>query len=338
MKKSFISFIFFSWIFFLINSAGAVVKKYQGTGELYLSDNLIDEYYNYVTKPLNKLPLVFFISEDQTKFYSSIINNDGGGFAGSATIKKKKNKCESKLKQKCNLFSNVRYIVWDNGINPFNDNDSKINFKISKNELISKLTKLGFIIDEEKKRAKEKAAKEKKLAKEKAAKEKKLAKEEAAKEKKLAEEKVAEEKKLAEEKVAKEKAAKEKKLAEEKAAKEKAAREKEEKKISLMPVETDLEKAQNFLNNLQDFIKLYPDEFDIVKVSQFFIQTKPILDGELNFKLKENLILLKEFTKTSETFVNYNDEIEKNKQKEKLNTIDQAYIDLKANIKIIKDL
>ena len=103
-----------------------------------------------------------------------------------------------------------------------------------------------------------------------------------------------------------------------------------------MPVETDLEKAQNFLNNLQDFIKLYPDEFDIVKVSQFFIQTKPILDGELNFKLKENLILLKEFTKTSETFVNYNDEIEKNKQKEKLNTIDQAYIDLEANIKIIK--
>ena len=90
MKKSFISFIFFSWIFFLINSAGAVVKKYQGTGELYLSDNLIDEYYNYVTKPLNKLPLVFFISEDQTKFYSSIINNDGGGFAGSATIKKKR--------------------------------------------------------------------------------------------------------------------------------------------------------------------------------------------------------------------------------------------------------
>ena len=103
-----------------------------------------------------------------------------------------------------------------------------------------------------------------------------------------------------------------------------------------MPVETDLEKAQNFLNNLQDFIKLYPDEFDIVKVSQFFIQTKPILDGELNFKLKENLILLKEFTQTSETFVDYNDEIEKNIKKEKLNTIDQAYIDLEANIKIIK--
>ena len=317
---------------FFINPASAVIKKHQGTGELYLSNELIDQYFNYVTTRSNKLPLVFFISEDRTKSYSSIINNDGGGTAGSATIIKKKSKCEKELQQKCNLFSNVRYIVWDNGVNPLNKEVSKINSKISKEELILKLDKLGFIINEEKlakkkkkKLADEKASKEKKIAEKKAAKEKKLAKEKAAKEK------LAKEKRLAEEKAAKEKLAKEKKLAEEKVAKEKI-----EKKLSLIPVETDMKKGQNFLNNLQEFIKFYPDEFDIVKISEFFILTKPILDGKFNFKLEQDLKLLKEFTNNSEKFVNYNQEIIKNKNNKKLNKIDQAFIDLNTSIKFIK--
>ena len=332
MKKSIKIVVVFTWIFFFINSASAVVKKHQGTGELYLSNELIDQYFNYVTTRSNKLPLVFFISEDRTKSYSSIINNDGGGTAGSATIIKKKSKCEKELQQKCNLFSNVRYIVWDNGVNPLNKEVSKINSKISKEELILKLDKLGFIINEEKlakkkkkKLADEKASKEKKIAEKKAAKEKKLAKEKAAKEK------LAKEKRLAEEKAAKEKLAKEKKLAEEKVAKEKI-----EKKLSLIPVETDTKKGQNFLNNLQEFIKFYPDEFDIVKISEFFILTKPILDGKFNFKLEQDLKLLKEFTNNSEKFVNYNQEIIKNKNNKKLNKIDQAFIDLNTSIKFIK--
>ena len=46
----------------------------------------IDEYFNYITRPLNELPLVFFISEDKKDFHSVIINNDGGGFAELSTI------------------------------------------------------------------------------------------------------------------------------------------------------------------------------------------------------------------------------------------------------------
>ena len=332
MKKNILIFLVFSWIFVFINTASASVKKHQGKGELHLSNELIDQYFNYVTKPLNKLPLVFFITEDQKNFFLTIIDNDGGGYAGSGTISKKKRRCENKFKQKCNLFSNSRYIVWDNGINPLNEKDSKISYKISKAELILKLKELGFITDakqlavkKEKKLAKEKAAKEK------AAKEKKLAEEKAAKEKKLAEEKAAKEKKLAEEK-----AAKEKKLAEEKAAEEKAAEEKLKKKISLMPAETNLIKAQNFLNNLQQFIKYFPDVFDIVKVSEFFILTKPILDGEINYKLEEDLNLFKEFTSKSEKFVNYIEDIEKNTKFKKLKKIDQAFNNLETNIKIIK--
>ena len=89
--KNYLIILIFSWIFIFINSASAVVKKHQGTGELHLTDKLVDEYFNYVTKPLNKLPLVFFISEDKKNFYAVVINNDGGGYAGSGTIQKKKN-------------------------------------------------------------------------------------------------------------------------------------------------------------------------------------------------------------------------------------------------------
>ena len=308
MKNNFFVFLIFSWLLIFVNAGGAVVKEHQGTGDLYLSDKLINEYFNYVNQKPNKLPLVFFITEDKKNSYFSIINNDGGGWAGSATILKKKNKCEKEFNQKCNLFSNVRYIVWDNGTNPLKESDSNIESKISKEELILKLKRLGFIIDQNK-LAEQKASKEKKLAKEKAAKAK------AAKEKKLA----------------KEKAAKEKKLA-----KEKATNEKLEKKLSLIPVESDLKKAQNFLNNLQEFIKYYPDELDIVKISEFFILTKPILDGTLNSKLEEDLKLLKEFTNSSEKFLNYYEEIKKNRNNEKLKKIDQAFIDLSTSIKTIK--
>ncbi len=315
----------FFWYCIVSNNAYAVVKKHAGTGELQLSKKIIDEYFHYITRPLNKLPLVFYISEDKKNFYSVIINNDGGGYAGSGTISKKKKKCELKLKQKCHLFSNIRYIVWDNGINPFDTNVSKINRKISKEDFILKLTKLGFIINEEQQVIKKKkAAKDKKLAKEKAAKEK------AAKEKKLAEEKAVKDKKLA-----KEKAAKEKKLAEEKAAKDKK-QEKLDKKLSLIPESTDLKKAQNFLNEVQNFISLYPEEFDIIKVSEFFIKTKPILDGNLDFKLKEDLELFKKYVQSSEKFVEYKDIIEKEKIELNLAEIDNLYLSLEKNIKIIK--
>ena len=250
MKKLFLYTLLFFWCCVVSNNANAVVKKHAGTGEIHLSKKIIDEYFHYITRPLNELPLVFFISEDKKNFYSVIINNDGGGYAGSGTISKKKIKCERKLKQTCYLFSNIRYIVWDNGINPFDAKVSKLNRKISKQDLILKLTKLGFILNEEQQALKKKkVAKDKKQAKEKAAKEK------AAKEKKLADEKAAKDKKLAEEK-----AAKDKKLAEEKAAKDKK-QEELDKKLSLIPEDTDLTKAQNFLNEVKNFISLYHKTF-----------------------------------------------------------------------------
>ena len=130
-------------------------------------------------------------------------------------------------------------IVWDNGINPNDPKKSKIDRKISKEDFIIKLTKLGFIINEQQ----QKADKEKELAKQKADKEKELAKQKADKEKELAKQKADKEKELA-----KQKADKEKELA-----KQTVVKDKLNKKLSLISAETDLVKAQGFLKNLQDF-------------------------------------------------------------------------------------
>ena len=304
MKNFFYQAILILWSYFFVNSAIAIEKKYSGKGDLYLSKKMISNYFNYVTQPSDKIPLVFFITKDEKNFYSTIINNDGGGYAESNTIEKKKIRCEKKFQQECNLFSNMTFIVWDNGKNLLNENVSIIDRKISRENLIFKLTELGFVIDKKKLAVKNVKDLKKKVNKEL--------------------------------KITKKKAAKKEKLVKEKKDKKDNEKEKIEKKLSLIPPETELEIAQNFLNNMQQFIKLYPDVFDIVKVSEFFILTKSILDGNLNYKLEEDLKNFKEFTNSSEKFVKYNNDVETKKRNKELKKIDEAILELENYVKSIK--
>jgi len=162
-----------------------------------------------------------------------------------------------------------------------------------------------------------KAAEEKRIAVAKAAEEKRIADVKAAEEKKIADVKAAEEKKIADVKAAKEqRIAEEKKIAEEKIAK--VIRNKE---LSLIPPETELEIAQQFLENIKTFIKLYPDEFDTIKIFEFILISRPIIDDNLDDKLKEDLKLFVEFTNKSNQFVKFQDEIEKDKIEIKLSKI-----------------
>ena len=139
----------------------------------------------------------------------------------------------------------------------------------------------------------------------------------AAEEKRIADVKAAEEKKIADVKAAKEqRIAEEKKIAEEKIAK--VIRNKE---LSLIPPETELEIAQQFLENIKTFIKLYPDEFDTIKIFEFILISRPIIDDNLDDKLKEDLKLFVEFTNKSNQFVKFQDEIEKDKIEIKLSKI-----------------
>ena len=305
------------------NTSIAVVTKHNGQGELRLSKEIISEFYSYITTRNQNNPLNFFITQDHKNTFVIIDKNAKyRGYSGSGPIGRNKKKCEIKYKQTCFLFSNQRYIVWNNGINPIKKENSLLKRKISIDELQSKLLELGFIESKE-----QKLAKEKKIAEEKAAEEKKIAEEKVVKEKKIAEEKAAEEKKIAEEKVAKEK----------KIAEEKAAEEKLNKKLSLFPKETELDKAQSFLMIVKDFIKFHSNEFDIIEISKFFIKTKPILDGNFNDTLEENYRLFKEYTNQSQKFVKFKNNFEIKNKKEKILKINKVVNDIEFNMEILKN-
>jgi hypothetical protein len=81
--------------------------------------------------------------------------------------------------------------------------------------------------------------------------------------------------------------------------------------LASIPPEKKLEIAQQFLENVKTFVKLYPDEFDTIKIFEFILATRPIVEGTLDDKLKEDLKLFVEFTNKSNQFVKYQDEIEK---------------------------
>ena len=147
MKRSILNiFLTLSLIFLFISGSNATMQKTRaGEGELFLNKKIIDEYFKYITQPRSKLPLLFFISDDQQEFYKIIIRQDNKGPAGASTILKKILKCEKELKQKCHVFSNSRFIVWDNGVNPVKKKHSKLNSKISYDDFTKKLNELGFI-------------------------------------------------------------------------------------------------------------------------------------------------------------------------------------------------
>ena len=157
----------------------------------------------------------------------------------------------------------------------------------------------------------------KKMIADKATEEKRIADAKAAEEKRIADAKATEEKRIADAK-----ATEEKRIADAKATEEKRiAKQIRDKELSLIPPETELEIAQQFLENIKAFMKLYPNEFDTIKVFEFILTTKPIIDGKLNSKLKEDLKLFEEFTSKSSQFVKFQNEIEKDKIEIKLSKI-----------------
>ena len=76
----------------------------------------------------------------------------------------------------------------------------------------------------------------------------------------------------------------EERIAEEKrkAEERRIAEEQLNKKLAMIIPETELKEAQNFLNNVQVFVKINPEEFDILTVMEFVIMTKPVLGGLLD--------------------------------------------------------
>ena len=151
-------FVFLFWSNYF-NSANAIITKYNGQGDLELSKKIIEEYYSYITTGINNNPLNFFITQDHKNTFVVIDKNTNyKSYSGSGPIDRNKKKCENNYKQPCFLFSNQRFIVWNNGINPIKKENSYLKRKLSFDEFNLKLVDLGFTQSKEKKTAKEKEA------------------------------------------------------------------------------------------------------------------------------------------------------------------------------------
>ena len=137
-------------IFILINLKNlsyAVSTVNNGQGQLELSEKIIKDFYSYITTGIQNNPINFFITADHNNSYYIIDKNTNyKGYSGSGPIKRNIIKCEAKYKQPCYLFSNQRFVVWNNNVNPIQKEKSKLKRKISYDELVSALNDLGFYI------------------------------------------------------------------------------------------------------------------------------------------------------------------------------------------------
>ena len=138
------------------NLSYAVSTLKNGQGKLELSEKIIQDFYTYITTGIRNNPINFFITADHKNSYY-VVNKETSykGYSGSGPIDRNSKKCESKYKQPCFLFSNQRFIVWNNNINPIKKDKSKLKRKISYDELISSLMELGFVTTSNETRKKE---------------------------------------------------------------------------------------------------------------------------------------------------------------------------------------
>ena len=103
--------------------------------------------------------------------------------------------------------------------------------------------------------------------------------------------------------------------------------------MKLFPQRSELENAQHFLNKLELFLTLNPDEFDVIKISEFLILTKPISENIFEEKQKNDLALFKDYTSTSSKFRYYFDRINQEKFDMQLNEIENIYDELESSKK-----
>ena len=105
------------------------------------------------------------------------------------------------------------------------------------------------------------------------------------------------------------------------------------KKLALIPPETELQKAQNFLSDFQVYFASNADEFDIEKVFEFMQQSKPILDGSFKSKDRKNIEAFKQFAETSSDFRVFRKNQLELETQEELKKINRLMISLSTNIK-----
>ena len=138
MKKFFIILIL---SLLLTSTSFAGVKK--GKGDVILDEYSLNHFIKYIRGKKNQYPIGFILSSDGSwSTYWFCPERDAcGGMNYDPTIKE----CEDSTGVECGLFARRYTILWKNGINPGKGRESQIKKKWSDEEIIAKLTELGFI-------------------------------------------------------------------------------------------------------------------------------------------------------------------------------------------------
>ena len=117
-------------------------NKY-GKGELKLSPMVVDYFIYYIRGKQFEYPSIFYVTLDGTDavyWYCSERNNCRSGSASQ-----ERSQCMAVTGRECAAFARERIIKWKTDLNPGKGKISKINSKWSDQEIISHLTKLGFV-------------------------------------------------------------------------------------------------------------------------------------------------------------------------------------------------
>jgi len=113
-------------------------------------------------------------------------------------------------------------------------------------------------------------------------------------------------------------------------------RKREERKINNIKYELISSKivvAQNFIRDLEEFVKSNPSEFDIIEIAELLIESKDILSGDWNEALQSSFLKLKNYSKKSNNFNQYKIKKEEERYITALSQLNSEYELLLSNQK-----
>ena len=125
----------------ITSTSFAGVKK--GKGDVILDKYSLEKFIRYIKGKKSQYPIGFVLSSNGSwSTYWFCPERDAcRGMNYNPTIKE----CEDSTGVDCGLFARRYTILWKNGINPGKGKKSRIKRKWSDEEIIAKLTELGFL-------------------------------------------------------------------------------------------------------------------------------------------------------------------------------------------------
>ena len=137
--KRLLKFLLLS-LFFISNANSGDI----GEGDFRMEDFMIDYFQQYIKIKAGKSPETFVVATDGS-YAMYWYCPTGACRAGGDNVKIRQ--CELKAGTECKTFARGRTIKWKNGINPGRGKASRISSKWTREELVAKLTELGFVGD-----------------------------------------------------------------------------------------------------------------------------------------------------------------------------------------------